>query len=198
VFVIGVQPPPPASALLALGGLALPLALGWAVVRYRLLDPPAWLRHVIVSAASGFVALLFAATATAAAWQAAMRRDAPVHGAALALATALVIRASTRRRRLAAALGAPAATLLARAGRELAGAEPWRAARVARLLARVALRRRRGILGRRRMRSTLAERGVEPVRRASRADPQHRAARGQATCGPEPSSRSPRASQWRW
>jgi hypothetical protein len=91
-FVIGVQPPPLASALLALGGLALPLALGWAVVRYRLLDPPAWLRHVIVSAASGFVALLLAATATAAAWQAADATHdfAPVHGAALALATALV------------------------------------------------------------------------------------------------------------
>ena len=170
-FVIGVQPPPLASALLALGGLALPLALGWAVVRYRLLDPPAWLRHVIVSAASGFVALLLAATATAAAWQAAdaSRDFAPVHGAALALATALVYQGfhSAATRLATGRLGAPAApeALLARAGRELAGAQsPGEVlARVARLLGREL--RASGVeaffVGAGVRRSTLAERGVE-------------------------------------
>ena len=127
-FVNGVQPPPSVSALLALGGLALPLALGWAVVRYRLLDPPAWLRHGIVSAAAAFIALLLAAITTGAAWQAAgaARDFAPVHGAALALATALIYQGfhSVATRLTSGRLVASAApeALLARAGRELAGA----------------------------------------------------------------------------
>jgi len=170
-FVVGVQPAPVASALLALGGLALPLALGWAVVRYRLLDPPAWLRHVIVSAASGFVALLLAASATAAAWQAAGASHdfAPVHGAALALATALVYQGfhSAATRLATGRLGAPAApeALLARASRALAGApSPGDVlARVARLLGREL---RAGaveafFVGDGVRRSTLAERGVQ-------------------------------------
>ena len=57
-FVRGVQPAPAQAALLALGGLALPLALGWAVVRYRLLDPPDWMRRALASGATTLVALL--------------------------------------------------------------------------------------------------------------------------------------------
>ena len=171
VFVTGVQPPPAASALLALGGLALPLALGWAVVRYRLLDPPAWLRHVIVSVASGFVALLLAATAMAAAWQAADAAHdfAPVHGAALALATALVYQGfhSAATRLASGRLVASAApeALLARAGRELAGA-PSPGEVLARLALLLGQELRAGVVeaffvGDGVRRSTLGERGVK-------------------------------------
>lgn len=127
-FVAGAQPAPTASALLALGGFALPLALGWAVVRYRLLDPPVWLRHVLVSAAAAGVALLLAVTVTGAAWQAAGATHpfAPAHGAALALATALVYQAfHSLATKLASGRLVSAATsgeMLARVGRELAGA----------------------------------------------------------------------------
>ncbi len=176
VFVAGVQPSPCGSALLALGGLALPLALGWAVVRYRLLDPPTWLRQGIVSVAAASIALLLAATTTGAAWQAAgaARDFAPVHGAALALATALIYQGfhSVATRLTSGRLVATAApeALLARAGRELAGAR-----HPAEVLRRLALllgqELRAGVVeaffvsddvGR----GTLAERGVELWRNA--------------------------------
>ena len=178
-FVSGVQPRPSVAALLALGGLALPLALGWAVVRYRLLDPPAWLRHATVSGAAAFVALLLAALTTGAAWQAAGagRDAAAAPGAALALATAVLYQGfhSAAKRLTAGTLVAAAApeALLARAGRELAGAPNPGAVleRIADLLRR---RLRAGVveaffLGDGVHRGALAERGVELWRSAQPA-----------------------------
>jgi signal transduction histidine kinase len=187
-FVAGVQPPPTASALLALGGFALPLALGWAVVRYRLLDPPVWLRHVLVSTASAGVALLLAATLTGAAWQAAgaARAFAPAHGAVLALATALVYQAfHSLATKLAAGRLVPNVAydeMLARAGRELAGA-PNPSEVLKRVTLLLAQELRAGevesfFIDDFVRRSTLAERGVEiwcdrrppPLRRLVRAE----------------------------
>jgi signal transduction histidine kinase len=169
-FVVGVQPPRTASALLALGGFALPLALGWAVVRYRLLDPPAWLRHVLVSAASAGVALLLAAALTGAAWQAAgaTHSFAPAHGAALALATALVYQAfHSLATKLASGRLVPNVAydeMLARAGRELAVApNPSEVLRRVTLLLAQELRAgevESFFLDDVARRSTLAERGV--------------------------------------
>lgn len=127
-FVHGGQPTPTQAGLLALGGLALPLALGWAVVRYRLLDPPAWMRRTLVSVATTLVALLLAVVAMSAAWEqvagAARLASAPV--AALAITTALVyqaFRSGTRQLLRPGALRAAGPQrLLARASRELAGA----------------------------------------------------------------------------
>ncbi len=194
VFVAGVQPPPAVSALLALGGLALPLALGWAVVRYRLLDPPAWLRHGVVSVAAAGIALLLAAITTGAAWQAAgaSRDFAPVHGAALALATALIYQGfhSLATRLAAGRLVASAApeALLARAARELAGAS-----NPGDVLARLAL-----LLGQELRAGTalaffvrdgahhgaLAERGIE-VWRDAKPEPSHGIVRPSRTEDPD-------------
>jgi two-component system nitrogen regulation sensor histidine kinase GlnL len=127
-FVYGGQPTPTRAALLALGGLALPLALGWAVVRYRLLDPPEWLRRTLVSGATTLVALLLAAIATGAAWEQATfaTQDGSAPVAALALATALsyqAFRSATRQQLRPSALRAAGSQrLLTRASRELAGA----------------------------------------------------------------------------
>jgi signal transduction histidine kinase len=177
-FVAGVQPRPSVSALLALGGLALPLALGWAVVRYRLLDPPAWLRHATVSVTAAFVALLFAALTTSAAWQAAgVGRDAAPPGAALALATAVLYQGfHSAAKRLTTGRLIPVAepeALLARAGRELAGA-PSPSAVLERLADLLRQRLRAGVveaffLGDGARRGALAERGVELWRGAQPA-----------------------------
>jgi signal transduction histidine kinase len=182
VFVSGVQPPPNGSALLALGGLALPLALGWAVVRYRLLDPPAWLRHGVVSAAAAFIALLLAAITTGAAWQAAgaARDFAPVHGAALALVTALIYQAfhsvATRLTRGRLVASAAPEALLARAGRELAGARHPDEV-LARLALLIGQELRAGVVEAFFVRegaphSTLAERGLE-LWRSAEPEPTH-------------------------
>jgi len=142
LFVRPRQPGATEAALMGLATLALPLALGWAVVRHRLLDPPRWLRRALVSGATALVALVFAATATSAAWE-ALGRDrsvGPTHAAALALATALAYQGvrSLASRLLAPALrgGAAADRLLVRASRELAGLAAPRAVldRVAALL----------------------------------------------------------------
>jgi signal transduction histidine kinase len=127
-FVRGVQPTSAQASLLALGGLALPLALGWAVVRYRLLDPPDRVRRGLVSVATTLVALLCATLATSATWEhwagGTRLGSAPV--AALAIATALAYQAfhsATRQLLRPSALRtAGPQRLLARAGRELAGA----------------------------------------------------------------------------
>jgi len=118
-FAAGQAVPPAAATALALGALALPAALGWAVARYRLLDPPAWLPRVLLAGASALAALALAALAL---------RWVPASGgaAALVLGTALLVQAvqlvlARVARRLAGARPAPEA-LLARAGRELAGA----------------------------------------------------------------------------
>ena len=127
-FVRGIQPAPAHAALLALGALALPLALGWAVVRYRLLDPPDWMRRGLVSGATTLVALLCATIVTSAAWEhvAGGARFGSVPVAALALATALAyqgFRSSTSQLLRPSALRAAGPQrLIARAGRELAGA----------------------------------------------------------------------------
>jgi len=182
VFVSGVQPPPNGSALLALGGLALPLALGWAVARYRLLDPPAWVRHAAVSAAAALIALLLAAITTGAAWQAAgaARDFAPGRGAALALTTALIYQGfhSVATRLTSGRLFASASpeALLARAGRELAGA-PNPGEVLARLALLVGQELRAGGVEAFFVRegvphSTLAERGLELWRNAE-PEPTH-------------------------
>jgi signal transduction histidine kinase len=123
-FVRGGQPAPAISALLALGALALPLALGWSVARYRLLDPPLWLRRSIVSVATALVALVLAAAATGAIWENA--GSEPGVGAALALGTALAYQGfrTAAARLLAPRLGATDAAerLLGRASHELAAA----------------------------------------------------------------------------
>jgi signal transduction histidine kinase len=124
LFVGGSQPAPAASALLALAALALPLALGFSVARYRLLDPPGWLRRGIASVATALVALVCAVTLTGAAWESPRRE--PAHGAALALSTALAYQAfrSAATRLLAPRMLAADAPgrLLTRASRELADA----------------------------------------------------------------------------
>jgi signal transduction histidine kinase len=133
VFVRGEHPVPIASAAMALASLALPLALGFAVARHGLLDPPGWLRRATLSIATALVALVCAAAVGSAigeALGAAQASDA-VQGAALALGTALVYQAF---RSAATQLVAPrlsgAATaqrLLTRASRELAGVASPRA-----------------------------------------------------------------------
>lgn len=127
-FVCGVQPSPAHASLIALGGLALPLALGWTVVRYRLLDPPDWMRRALVAGATTGIALLCVAVATSAAWDrvAGASQSAPASAAALALTTALTyqaFRSATRQLLRPSALRAAAPQrLVARVGRELAGA----------------------------------------------------------------------------
>ena len=125
-FVAGTQPSPTQSTALALAPMALPIALGWAVARYRLLDPPGWLRRGLVSAIAALAALLLSASLLSAIWSAlGAGGRAPAAGAALALLTALVYQgfrsAIERLVRYGIAANAPA-DLLARASRELAGA----------------------------------------------------------------------------
>jgi signal transduction histidine kinase len=118
---------PPWASGLALASIALPLSLGWAVTRHRLLDPPSWLRRSMVSAATALLALLFAATATSAAWQTIGGDVASgsARAAVLALATALAyqgVRSIATRLLFPRAVAGGGERLLARASRELAGA----------------------------------------------------------------------------
>jgi signal transduction histidine kinase len=114
----------PPATVLALGVLALPASLGFAVARYRLLDPPAWLPRALLAAASALGALALAASALH-----GLGRLAPAAGGtpalALALGTALLyqgVQLALARlvRRFAGGRPAPEA-LVARAARELAG-----------------------------------------------------------------------------
>ena len=126
LFFVRPHVPAPASASgLALASIALPLSLGWAVTRHRLLDPPSWLRRSMVSVATALLALLFAATATSAAWQTigGELASGPARAAVLALATALAyqgVRSIATRLLFPRALAGGDERLLARAGRELA------------------------------------------------------------------------------
>jgi len=45
------------SHLASLGLLAFPISIGWAVVRYRLLDPPPWLPRLLLSGMTGSLAI---------------------------------------------------------------------------------------------------------------------------------------------
>lgn len=126
LFVRPEQPAPALAAWVALASLALPLSLGWAVIRHRLLDLPGWLRRAMVSGATALLALLFAATATSAAWESAGREieSGSTRAAVLALATAVAYqgaRSIATRLLFPRASGAASERLLARASRELAG-----------------------------------------------------------------------------
>ena len=125
VFVSGGQPQPVVSTALALAAIALPVALGWAVARYRLLDPPAWLRRTSLSAISAMAALLLSASALSTAWTALGKNGgrSPAPGASLALLTALVYQGfrSSLQRLARGAAGTTPEALLAHASRELAG-----------------------------------------------------------------------------
>jgi len=126
LFVRARQPGRTEAALVALATLALPLALGASVVRHQLLEPPRWLRRAIVSAATAAIALVVAAVATSAAWDAAGRdpRTGPAQAAALALATALAyqgVRSLASRLLAPSLLGVASERMLVRASRELAG-----------------------------------------------------------------------------
>lgn len=59
-FLWGGQPPLPLRTPFALSVLAFPAAISWAVVRYGLLDPPAWIRSAFLTGLSAVVALLCA------------------------------------------------------------------------------------------------------------------------------------------
>jgi len=48
------------EGLLLLGALSFPVALGWAIVRYHLLDPPSWLRELLFSGISALAAIVLA------------------------------------------------------------------------------------------------------------------------------------------
>lgn len=50
--------PEPVVKAAPLGLVGLPTAIGWAIVRYRLLEPPLWLREVLLSGITATVALL--------------------------------------------------------------------------------------------------------------------------------------------
>ncbi|MDJ0865050.1 MAG: HAMP domain-containing sensor histidine kinase [Myxococcota bacterium] len=67
VFVRGAALAPDAASAVTAASLALPLCLGWCVVRYRLLDPPPWLRAALVSVCAALCTLLASLTAVAAA-----------------------------------------------------------------------------------------------------------------------------------
>ena len=123
VAVSGRIPGPALATALAMGALALPIALGWAVARYRLLDPPPWLPRLLLGVARALVALGLAAALL----RIAGRALPVVTGApALALATALCFHALqpafVRVGRLVTGRRDAPETLLARAARELAGA----------------------------------------------------------------------------
>jgi signal transduction histidine kinase len=48
------------DTFLLLGAASFPVALGWAIVRYRLLDPPLWLRELLLSGISALAGLVLA------------------------------------------------------------------------------------------------------------------------------------------
>jgi hypothetical protein len=59
-FVWGGKPPPELRSPFVLSLLAFPAAISWAVVRYRLLDPPAWVRSAFMTGLTAVVSLLCA------------------------------------------------------------------------------------------------------------------------------------------
>jgi signal transduction histidine kinase len=59
-FVWGGKAPPEFRTPFVLSLLAFPAAISWAVVRYRLLDPPAWVRGAFLTGLTAVVALLCA------------------------------------------------------------------------------------------------------------------------------------------
>ena len=59
-FVWGGRPPAQFRAPLILSLLSFPAAISWAVVRYRLLDPPAWVQSAFLSGLTAGVSLLLA------------------------------------------------------------------------------------------------------------------------------------------
>lgn len=59
-FVWGGRPPAELRTPFILSLLAFPAAISWAVVRYRLLDPPAWVQGVFLTGLTAVVALLCA------------------------------------------------------------------------------------------------------------------------------------------
>ncbi len=123
VAVIGITPGAAFATALALGALALPIALGWAVARYRLLDPPAWLPRLLLGTARSLVALALAAALLRIAGRAV---PSVAGGSALALATALFFQclhpAFARAGGILTGRHHAPETLLACAARELAGA----------------------------------------------------------------------------
>jgi signal transduction histidine kinase len=62
-FVSGGRPPAAFQAPLALSLLAFPAATSWAIVRYRLLDPPVWLQRGVLAGLTGAVSILLASAA---------------------------------------------------------------------------------------------------------------------------------------
>jgi signal transduction histidine kinase len=59
-FVWGGKPPSALQTPFVLSLLAFPAAISWAVVRYRLLDPPAWVQSAFLTGLTAVVALLCA------------------------------------------------------------------------------------------------------------------------------------------
>lgn len=59
-FVWGGKPPPEFRTPLILSLLAFPAAISWAVVRYRLLDAPAWVQRACLAGLTAGMALLLA------------------------------------------------------------------------------------------------------------------------------------------
>lgn len=127
LFLEAESRPPVASALL-LPVLAFPLALGWAIVRYRLLDPPLWLREALLSGMTMILALLLALGAlsvTMKTWK-DLPGTAPTEAIAIALLTTVVYQlfrsALDRTARASALEGDARGQLLEEANRRLASA----------------------------------------------------------------------------
>ncbi len=123
VAVFGITTGPEIATALALGALSLPIAFGWAVARYRLLDPPAWLPRLFLSTARALAALAIAATLL---HYASRFLPGVSGGPVLALGTALFFQflqpVFARAGRIVTGRHEAPETLLACAARELAGA----------------------------------------------------------------------------
>ncbi len=123
VAITGTTTGPAFATALASGALALPIAFGWAVARYRLLDPPAWVPRLFLGTARALVALALAGVLLHIAGQSL---PGVAGGPALALGTALFFQflqpAFARVARLVSGRHDAPETLLACAARELAGA----------------------------------------------------------------------------
>lgn len=59
-FFWGGTPPPELRTPFILSILAFPAAISWAIVRYRLLDPPTWVQSAVLTGLTASVALLLA------------------------------------------------------------------------------------------------------------------------------------------
>ena len=62
-FLSSGRPPPGMRTLLILSPLIFPAAISWAIVRYRLLDPPLWLQRTVLTSLTAAVSLLLAMAA---------------------------------------------------------------------------------------------------------------------------------------